>query len=182
MLQRRLFLGIPLSSALASRLAREMAAWPESVFLKTDTGNLHVTIFFLGFVREENVPEICEKVRLLGETVDSFEMVFSGICYAPDSLDPKLVWLAGEPSEPLRDLCTALKRDLSFVMAADPKVYRPHITLSRIKKSAFRKLDIKPAIEKSLHIVEPVETVTVYESIMEDGKRKYSPLESVPLA
>lgn len=93
-----------------------------------------------------------------------------------------MVWLAGEPSDALRDLVTAIKRELSFAVLSEPKVYRPHITLARIKKSAFRKLEVKPEVEKNVHLVEPVETIVVYESIMEDGERKYSPLESVPLA
>ncbi|MBP6889460.1 MAG: RNA 2',3'-cyclic phosphodiesterase [Candidatus Moranbacteria bacterium] len=182
MLQRRLFVGIPLSSALASRLAREISSWPEEVFLKTVKENLHVTLFFLGFIPEAMVPDICEKVRRLCETEDSFEIAFSGIRLVPTVEDPKMVWLAGEPSDALRDLTTAIKRELSFVVPSDPKIYRPHITLARIKKSAFRKLDPRPDIEKSVHLVEPVETVVVYESVIEDGERKYSPLESVPLA
>lgn len=182
MLQRRLFVGIPLSSALASRLAREMSSWPEDIFLKTVKENLHVTLFFLGFIPESMVPEICEKVRRLCETEDSFEIAFSGIRLVASAEDPKMVWLSGEPSEALRDLTTAIKRELSFSVASDPKIYRPHITLARIKKAAFRKLDPKPDIEKNIHLVEPVETVVVYESIVEDGERKYSPLESVPLA
>lgn len=182
MLQRRLFVGIPLSSALASRLAREMSSWPEEVFLKTVKENLHVTLFFLGFIPESMVPEICESVRRLCEAEDSFEITFSGIRFVPSADDPKMVWLSGEPSDALRDLVTAIKRELSFAVLSEPKVYRPHITLARIKKSAFRTLEVKPEMEKNIHLVEPVETVVVYESIMEDGERKYSPLESVPLA
>lgn len=182
MLQRRLFVGIPLSSALASRLTREMSSWPEEVFLKTVKENLHVTLFFLGFIPESMVPEICEKVRRLCEAEDSFEIAFSGIRFVPDVLDPKMVWLSGEPSDALRNLTTAIKRELDFTVLSDPKIYRPNITLARIKKSAFRKLDPKPDIEKKLHLVEPVETVVVYESVIEDGERKYSALESVPLA
>lgn len=181
MLQRRLFVGIPLSSALTTRLTREMSAWPKEVFLKTDKSNLHVTLFFLGFVHEGLVPEICEKVRNLCETIESFEIEFSSIRLMPNPEEAKMVWLAGEPSEALRDLKTALERELSFVVAAEPKVYCPHITLSRMKKARFQSLDPKPVIEKTVRFTESVDTVVVYESIMEEGKRKYSPLESVPL-
>lgn len=181
MLQRRLFVGVPISSLLATRLSKEMAAWPKEVFLKTDKNNLHVTLFFLGFVRENLVPEICEKVRALSETRESFEIEFSGIRFLPTPEDAKMVWLAGEPSNELRDLKTALERELSFIVPAEPKVYRPHVTLSRMKKARFQKLEPKPVIEKNLHIIEPVDTVVVYESVMEDGKRKYIPIESVPL-
>ena len=182
MLQRRLFVGIPLSSALTKRIVREMETWPKDVFLKVERENLHVTLFFLGFIREENVSEICTKVRQLAETIDSFEMVFSGIQCMPSEDEAKMVWLSGEPSDALRDLKIALQLELSYVMASEPKIYRPHITLARIKKTRFQALDPKPLIEKKIHLVEPVESVVVYESIMEDGKRKYSPLETVPLA
>jgi 2'-5' RNA ligase len=181
MLQRRLFVGIPLSSALASRLSKEMTVWPKDVFLKTDKTNLHITLFFLGFVHEALVPEICEKVRALCEARESFEIEFSGIRFLPSPEEAKMVWLAGEPSDALRDLKTALERELSFVVSSEPKVYRPHVTLARMKKARFQKLDPKPVIEKDIYLVEPIDTVVVYESVMEEGKRKYVPLESVPL-
>ena len=50
-----------------------------------------------------------------------------------------------------------------------------------MKKARFQALDPKPTIEKDIRLVESVDTVVVYESIMEDGKRKYMPIESVPL-
>lgn len=181
MIQRRLFVGIPLSSALTARLTREMAPWPKDIFLKTERSNLHVTLFFLGFIHEGLVPEICEKVRNLCETIESFEIEFSGIRLMPSPEEAKMVWLVGEPSESLRDLKSMIERELSFVVSAESKVYRPHVTLSRMKKARFRLLDPKPAIERDVRFVEPVDTVVVYESIMEEGKRKYSPLESVPL-
>ena len=72
----------------------------------------------------------------------------------------------------------------STTLRSAKRRFRANATSSfaRIKKSAFRKLDPKPDIEKKLHLVEPVETVVVYESVIEDGERKYSALESVPLA
>lgn len=53
-----------------------MSSWPEEVFLKTVKENLHVTLFFLGFIPESMVPEICESVRRLCEAEDSFEITF----------------------------------------------------------------------------------------------------------
>lgn len=127
------------------------------------------------------VPDICGKIRMFCEKIDSFELTFSNIELMPEAENPKTAQLSGEPSEELRNLNTALKRELSFVVNADSKVYRPHITLARVKKSAFRKQEVKPVITKKLHLVETVQSVVVYDSIMEDGKRVYSPLESVPL-
>ncbi|TXI33769.1 MAG: RNA 2',3'-cyclic phosphodiesterase, partial [Candidatus Moraniibacteriota bacterium] len=52
---RRLFVGLPLSRELKKRLVREMDAFPKEASLLTREENLHVTVFFLGFVHEGEV-------------------------------------------------------------------------------------------------------------------------------
>ena len=48
---RRLFVGIPLSPQLKKRLVRESERFPKEAVLLTRPENLHVTVFFLGFVQ-----------------------------------------------------------------------------------------------------------------------------------
>ena len=65
-------------------------------------------------------------------------------------------------SDELRDLKTAIERELSFVVAAEPKIYRPHITLSRMKKARFQALDPQPVIEKAMALLPGVDFTNAY--------------------
>ena len=82
-----------------------------------------------------------------------------------------MVWLSGEPSDALNNLTTAIKRELNFTVLSDPKIYCPHITLARIKKSAFGNSIPNRISKRKLHLVEPVETVVVYESVIGRGTK-----------
>lgn len=177
---RRLFVGIPLSPQLRKRLMREMQTWPEEAVLLTAEENLHVTLFFLGFVNEEQVPEVCAKVGEACEGMVSFELDFTGMKLLDDDEHPKMIWLTGEASEDLRQLREAMEKVFSSFVA-EKKAYRPHVTLAKIKKPKWLKLAQKPKLKEQVSFVEPVDTVCVFESLSINGKRRYEPIDTFPL-
>ncbi len=177
---RRLFVGIPLSDALRTRLVREMATFPKEATLLTAEENLHVTVFFLGFVHEEDVVEMCARVGEVCEDRESFELSFSGIRLAESEENPKSILLAGEASDELRTLREDIEKAFaSFI--TEKKIYRPHVTLAKIKKQKWLQLADKPVIKDQLHIIEQVDSVAVFESLSIDGKRRYVPIDTFPL-
>ncbi len=177
---RRLFVGIPLSPALRKRLTQERETWPEEAVIFTAPDNLHVTLFFLGFVREEAVADVCLRVGEVCRSTESFELVWSGIRLMDSEESPKSIWLTGEPSDALRSLREAIEKEFaSFI--TEKKVYRPHVTLAKIKKSKWLKLDEKPKLREKLLLIEPVDTVAVFESFSLEGKRRYEQIDTFPL-
>jgi len=60
-------------------------------------------------------------------------------------------------------------------------VYRPHITLAKIKKSKWLKLETKPVLKDKLSLMETVENIAVFESLSLDGKRRYEAIDTFPL-
>lgn len=177
---RRLFVGIPLSSALRKRLVKEMDGFPKEAVLLTREENLHVTVFFLGFVHEEQVAEVCAKVGEACQDIESFELEFDGMKLLDSDESPKMIWLVGEANEGLRKLRQEVEKVFSSFVV-EKKAYRPHVTLAKIKKPKWLALEMKPEIKEKLHIVEPIDTVAVFESLSLDGKRRYEPIDNFPL-
>jgi 2'-5' RNA ligase len=177
---RRLFVGIPLTQALKKRLVREMAAFPKEAVLLTREENLHVTVFFLGFVHEEQVAEVCAKVGEACEDLHSFELEFTGLKLMESPENPKMIWLEGVASEGLKQLREEVEKTFaSFI--TEKKSYRPHVTLAKIKKQKWLKLSEQPELKETLHLIEPVDTVCVFESLSLDGKRRYEPIDTFSL-
>lgn len=177
---RRLFVGIPLSKALKKRLVREMEAFPKEATLLTREENLHVTLFFLGFVYEEQVAEVCATVGEACENLESFELEFTGMKLMESPENPKMIWLTGVASEGLKKLREEVEKAFaSFV--TEKKEYRPHVTLAKLKKQKWLKLAKVPELKEKLHLIEPVDTVCVFESLTIDGKRRYEPIDTFSL-
>lgn len=177
---RRLFVGIPISHALRKRLSQEMHTWPHEAVLSTAEDNLHITVLFIGFVREEDIADVCSRVGEVCQSVESFDLTFTKVELMESPLSPKMIWLSGEASEGLRILREELEKKFS-VFVAQKKSYRPHIVLAKIKKKKWLQLSEKPALKDKLTLIEPIDTVAVYESLTIDGKRRYEEIDTFPL-
>lgn len=177
---RRLFVGIPLSSQLRKRLTQEMILWPKEAVLRTMEENLHVTLFFLGFIQEEEVGEICARVGEVCKDIESFELQFTGIKLMESEESPKMIWLTGEASDELRHVLEKIEKAFSSFIS-EKKIYRPHVTLAKIKKSKWLKLEKKPELKEKVSLMETVENIAVFESLSLDGKRRYEAIDTFPL-
>lgn len=177
---RRLFVGIPLSAPFRKRLVQEMEGFPKEATLLTRPENLHVTVFFLGFVHEERVAEVCARVGEACEALSSFELEFQGMKLIENALNPKMIWLTGEASEGLKHLRESVEKAFSSFVV-EKKAYAPHITLAKIKKQKWLALSGAPELKEQLHLIEMVDTVSVFESLSLDGKRRYEPIDTFPL-
>lgn len=177
---RRLFIGLPLSDALRKRLSFEMDQLPNHAILPTAPANLHVTLMFLGFVHDEEVPAICERVGGVAESMESFELSFTGMKLLEDALHPKMIWLTGEASDGLRVLREEMEKAFS-AFVVEKKAYSPHVTLAKIKRTKWLALDPPPVLKEKLSILELIDTVVVYESLSLDGKRRYESIATFSL-
>lgn len=177
---RRLFVGIPLSPELRKRLKREMLSWPKEAVLQTAEENLHVTLMFLGFVQEEDIPEMCATVGGACEEHQAFELSFTGMELQDSAENPKMIWLSGEASEELKKLRESLEKAFS-TFVVEKKIYRPHVTLAKIKKSKWLTLEKKPILKEKLFLIESIDTIAVFESLTIDGKRRYEQIDTFHL-
>lgn len=178
---RRVFVGIPISQSFGKRLMRKMEPYQHLPIRFGKEENFHVTLAFLGLVKDDDLPNICEDITEALKETESFDITFNEIKLTPKGGDEaKMLWLLGEPSEGLASLRNAMESCLS---SFDPeyKTFVPHITLGRVLRTRFANLPERPDIHETVNLVESVGSVTLFESVSENGKRKFIPLVEFPL-
>ena len=179
MKQRKLFFGIPITGKTCGALAKTMDSWVNLPLYRTDSQNFHVTIYYLGFVEDMNLPEICAIAEEATAKTEPFDIEFSEIVLAPENRKPSMIWLRGEASKDGLLLQNALGRVFSQ-RHTDKICFRPHVTLARLRRKRWDECKDKPAFPSVLRAFEPVSSLTLYESVVENGKRKYVPIDDFP--
>jgi 2'-5' RNA ligase len=184
-IKRRLFVGIGVSPFVQKKLAKEVEGFGKDLVIPTQPENFHITLCLLGFILEDEIPTLCEALEVAAARARSFEVSFSAIEVMDSLENPKNIWLTGEANEDLRKLHQEVEKALG-IFVTERKSYRPHITLAKIKKAkwllaAADDQAALPKIKERLHITDPVETITLFESASIDGKRIYDPLATFML-
>ena len=185
---RRIFIAIKLPEKIKSQFVNYQRKWPELPIRWTKKDNLHVTLVFIGYVKDEEIPEICQIVEEIAGKNSIFTISLNKIVYAPPKkIPPRMVWVSGEKSEQL----TKLQRALENSLLASPlkknikqkSLYSPHITLGRIKRWDFKQLEIeeKPSVNEDVSFSFEVRSIEIMESQLKRTGAEYTVLESVPL-
>lgn len=179
-MKRKIFISINLPSRTKKRLIKAMEKWQDLPVKWVKEANLHMTLFFLGFVDDQSVIEVCEKIRDLSQNHEIFDIEFSSITFGPTAEDPRMIWVAGEASEELKKLVEKIEKELG-IFSSEKKEFRPHITLGKIRKNKWDELPEKPEISKEFPLLVNVESVDVMASDFEGDGMEYTIIESCPL-
>ena len=138
--------------------------------------NLHITLFFIGFVEFDELMDVFNRVEQAVENIDPFNVDLENISYAPKADNPKMVWANGKESSEMIEINDQLEKALDFTTV---NKFKPHITLGRIIQWQFKRmeLDERPDIFKEFDIFFPVESIEIMESV----KGGYITLKSINL-
>lgn len=114
------------------------ASWVKS-------GNIHLTLKFLGDVAPSQISVIKNGIEQVTDTRSSFSMEIGGIGAFPNLTRPRIIW-AGVKSG--ADEVTAIAREINAGLSLhgyepDEKRFRPHLTLARLK----RRVNLKPFVD-----------------------------------
>jgi len=181
MRKRKIFIELEVPRGLSTKLLQRARKWQDLPVKWTKEGNFHLTLAFLGYVDEEVLPDICEKVRDAVNQIDAFDVYFEKICLGPDKENPQNVWLEGPASDELKNLIERIEKSLN-IAKSERKQLRPHVTLGRIRHEKWMELVEKPEIDESFNVSIPAEVVFVMESNAIKGGPEYTPVEECPLA
>jgi len=179
-MKRKIFISINIPDRVKKRLIFAVEKWQGLPVKWIRQQNLHVTLFFLGYVAEDNLAKICEKVDESVRDVFMFDLEFDQITLSPNEKDPRLIWLSGNPSKELLLLYEKIEKGLG-IFEAYKKTFRPHITLGRIRKEKWKNLEEKPNISEKFHMSVSIESVDVMASDFSDGENEYVVIESSAL-
>lgn len=144
----RLFIALNLPEDVRQEIHRASSPLRENElpvrWLEPDT--YHLTLKFLGEVRQEKVPKIEEVMHRVAEATAAFHLEVGGFGAFPTIRRPRVLWIGVEPTPALR----CLKQDLEWGLTdhgfeRETRAFHPHITLGRVEgdqgAGAFRGLD-----------------------------------------
>lgn len=130
----RTFIAVDMPSEIKEKLYSAVKGLPSRAIRPVAIDNMHITLFFLGMVRNADI----EKIRDLIDGLDHgpFRVSVSGIG-AFSAKHPRILFAGvSDGREELKIIYRSLSggiRDLGI--AIDDKEYLPHITVARIRKS-----------------------------------------------
>ena len=96
--------------------------------------NLHITLQFLGFTPEKDIPQIKELLLKITKSQKAFDLTISNTGKFPDSDKPSVLYLGVDGSlKPLNELVNNINKEISSIgYDKDVKEYTPHVTVGKI--------------------------------------------------
>ena len=164
---KRVFTAINLPDNLKQKLFAQQKAikklFPdearEVAFKWVEPKNFHITLDFLGNIKEQALPALTEAMKKQYAPLKPFEIYLTKTCY-DQTQNPRLIWVKAEGGK---------------------KQF--HITLARIKEWQFKKINPEelPDIEQEVNLSFPVNSIEVMESRLSRQGPKYFILNSFKL-
>lgn len=146
----------------------------------------HVTLKFLGQVRQDRIPLIETAMEKVASSTVVFSSALGGFGAFPTIRRPQVIWLGVEATPELR----CLKQDLEWALGdcgfdAETRAFHPHVTLGRADDSggagAFRGLDEVVAGMTFAGEIK-VRSIDLMKSTFTPSGAKYSVVSSAKLA
>jgi 2'-5' RNA ligase len=99
---------------------------------------IHLTLKFLGDIGRERVADVSEAIGRAASVLDPFELQIGDVGVFPNWRAPRVFWIGLEGDlEALGRLHQAVEREIAALgFEPDTRVYKPHLTLARIRDSA----------------------------------------------
>lgn len=182
-MHKRLFLGIPLSDTVKTKLHDSLTPlqelYPLWKWVKEE--NFHITVSFFGSVAEEKIPLLSEVVNETIKKTPQFSLRLNELLLTPPHQKPRMLWAVASTSSEfsvlVHDIETAVGQNTElpdYRKSADPI---PHVTLARFKSQelnteiSFPTLDLK----------EEVTSITLFGSVLSNRGPHYTDIANYPL-
>lgn len=126
----------------------------------TKPENLHITLEFLGYLRDQELVEICQKTKEMAASHGPFEVKLTKICCGPLNKSPRMIWAIGPE---IKEISLA-----------------SHITLGRIRKWEWQRVEPeeRAVVDEDINLEFSVNSIEVMESVLKRGGAEYSILQS----
>jgi 2'-5' RNA ligase len=185
---RRVFIAINLPDEIRSKLLKFQEEFSELPAKWVKKENLHLTLAFLGYLKDFHIEKVKEAVKTLGEEFSPFFVSLKRVCFGPPKISPpRLLWVELEKNESLEILTKKihhLLKENKIPFVTEEREFLPHVTLARIKKWEFQRMEPeeRPKINVSINDVFGVKSVEIMESHLKRSGAEYTILASYPLS
>lgn len=148
--------------------------------------NVHLTVVFLGNVKEASVPEMARVVRRECAEFAPFNLAVNGIGFFPNPRRPRIVWLGLKGDvERMGLLRDRLQEALTpFGIEPERRPFRAHLTLGRFRRDGFMNDRLARAVDRYAEVgsTESVlSELVLYKSKLHRTGAAYTALERFPL-
>lgn len=186
MVSHRIFIAINLPEKIKKELGKFQIQFSELPARWVKKENLHITLAFLGYIKDECLPKIIETVKEVAKKHSPFSINLIKITYGPPKIfPPRMVWAIGEKSVEIGNLQNDLKNSLMGLSIPqleeeEGRGFIPHITLARIRKWEFKQIEPeeRPIIDEDIHLNFNVDSIEIMESHLKRGGPQYEILQS----
>lgn len=150
----------------------------------TPSDNLHLTLKFLGEIKDGTVEGVAEIVRNAVTQRRAIKLGLAGSGVFPNARNPRILWvgLCGQIKE-LVNLAGIIDTELARAgHPAESRAYNPHLTIGRFKSpvGAGDVLELAKRYSPAADSFE-IREVIVMRSILQPGGARYIPLHRIPL-
>lgn len=188
----RAFLAIDLPETLKKELSKlsKLNSFPKGKFKWVEEENFHITLKFLGNIRENQIKKIEEICREVAKEFKKFELEVGEVGRFPERGKPRVMWLGVEKgSEVLQRLAETLQRILKQHKIINEKEdYHPHITFLRIKELEDEE-EFEVFVKRIAEVAKDlkgmkfkVNEIILFKSELSSQGPKYTPLFKIELA
>lgn len=147
----RLFIALTINEQIKEEIYR----YEESLMSKAKANvkwvgkdNLHITLKFLGEVKENKLEETKNSLMSVMLGQPSFEIEYKGVGFFPQGKPPRVIWVGAESPETIK-LAKKIDERMSLLgFEKEEREFQNHITIGRVKEGYFDIDLIKKDIDK----------------------------------
>lgn len=136
-MKKRLFVAITLPKSMQDAFAEYKKNFKLNDVRWTAKENLHITVFFLGNIRQNLIPNIVNVLQKATAGIKPFTLKFEKVSFAPLNQPPRMIWGQFYKNNEYTHLTRSVSKTLNQLLQISMKnAFReniPHVTLARIK-------------------------------------------------
>ncbi len=141
--------------------------------------NLHITLKFLGEIKEEKLSDIHTVLKNIAEKHPAFELNLESLGCFPNKKNPRVLWIGVNQGKKLiNQLVLNLEQELLPLGFKKEKRFHPHLTIGRIKR--FCQIDDILA-QKFVCGLFWVDSLTLFKSTLRPEGPIYEKIIKLPL-
>jgi 2'-5' RNA ligase len=146
--------------------------------------NIHLTLKFLGNIKEEMVDDIVGIIESACSLINRFELKIKGLGMFPNSRSPRVLWVGISGGGDLYDLQKGIENGMaSLGFAVENRSFKPHLTLGRFKSRVGIEClrDIVRQHEEDDYLTVHVKSVVLMRSDLQPSGPRYYKIAEFPL-
>lgn len=121
--------------AIESETALLRAKLDSSLVRWVPTGNIHLTLKFLGDVSPANIEMLSQMLSVEVRQHDSFTIKFGGLGVFPNPRRPRVIWIGIQAPAGLEALQHGIEAATATLgYPAEKRPFSPHLTIGRVKQ------------------------------------------------